>query len=242
MTKTHSGWVTFAGVMLFIAGVLNVIYGIAAIGDSKFFIQDQKYILSNLNTWGWVTLHHRRAAALRRLLALGGRALRPLRGHSGRQPQRIRRAAVNPRVPVLVARHLRHRHHRHLPGRDVRRRGLRGRAEEPGEDPGGAEGPGDLGGLELATHVAPQRGCPSRSRISLTNRRGRESTHVWIRTCPRFGPAGSASSAVGPGRAGNRKPAHPDLGPGRLGQDGAAARLDGGDRTARVDRACRACR
>jgi hypothetical protein len=56
MTKTHSGWVTFAGVMLFIAGVLNIIYGIAAIGDSKFFVQDQKYILSNLNTWGWVTL------------------------------------------------------------------------------------------------------------------------------------------------------------------------------------------
>ena len=56
MEKTRSGWVTFAGVMLLIAGVLNVIYGIAAIGDSKFFVQDQKYILSNLNTWGWVTL------------------------------------------------------------------------------------------------------------------------------------------------------------------------------------------
>ena len=56
MEKTHSGWVTFAGVMLFIAGVLNMIYGIAAIGDSKFFVQDQKYILSNLNTWGWITL------------------------------------------------------------------------------------------------------------------------------------------------------------------------------------------
>ena len=54
--KTRSGWVTFAGIMLFIAGVLNVIYGIAAIGDSKFFVQDQKYILSNLNTWGWITL------------------------------------------------------------------------------------------------------------------------------------------------------------------------------------------
>ena len=54
--KTRSGWVTFAGVMLFLVGVLNVIYGIAAIGDSSFFIQDQKYILSNLNTWGWVTL------------------------------------------------------------------------------------------------------------------------------------------------------------------------------------------
>ena len=56
MSETQSGWVIFAGVMLFIVGVLNVIYGIAAIGDSKFFIQDQKYILSNLNTWGWVTL------------------------------------------------------------------------------------------------------------------------------------------------------------------------------------------
>jgi hypothetical protein len=56
MAKTHSGWVTFAGVMLFIVGILNVVYGIAAIGDSSFFVQDQKYILSNLNTWGWVTL------------------------------------------------------------------------------------------------------------------------------------------------------------------------------------------
>jgi hypothetical protein len=56
MEKTHSGWVTFAGVMLSLVGVLNVIYGIAAIGDSSFFVQDQKYILSNLNTWGWVTV------------------------------------------------------------------------------------------------------------------------------------------------------------------------------------------
>ena len=54
--KTYSGWVIFAAIMLFVVGALNVIYGIAAIGDSKFFVQDQKYILSNLNTWGWVTL------------------------------------------------------------------------------------------------------------------------------------------------------------------------------------------
>ena len=56
MAETRSGWVTFAGVMLFMVGVLNIIYGIAAIGDSSFFLQDQKYILSNLNTWGWLTL------------------------------------------------------------------------------------------------------------------------------------------------------------------------------------------
>jgi hypothetical protein len=56
MNEQRSGWVTFAGALLLIAGSLNVIYGIAAIGDSKFFVHDTKYILSNLNTWGWVTL------------------------------------------------------------------------------------------------------------------------------------------------------------------------------------------
>jgi hypothetical protein len=54
--EQRSGWVTFAVVMLSIVGVLNVIYGIAAISDSSFFINDTRYILSNLNTWGWVTL------------------------------------------------------------------------------------------------------------------------------------------------------------------------------------------
>ena len=56
ISEQRSGWVTFAGVLLLIAGTLNVIYGIAAIGDSKFFVQDTKYIFSNLNTWGWITL------------------------------------------------------------------------------------------------------------------------------------------------------------------------------------------
>jgi hypothetical protein len=56
MNEQRSGWVTFAGVMLLIAGVLNVIYGIAAIGDASFFINDTQYIFSNLNTWGWIIL------------------------------------------------------------------------------------------------------------------------------------------------------------------------------------------
>ena len=54
--KTYSGWVIFAAIMLIIVGILNVIWGIAAIADSKFFVQDQKFILSNLNAWGWITL------------------------------------------------------------------------------------------------------------------------------------------------------------------------------------------
>jgi uncharacterized membrane protein HdeD (DUF308 family) len=51
-----AGWVMFAGIMLLIAGVLNVIYGIAAVDDSKFFVHETQYILSGLNTWGWVTI------------------------------------------------------------------------------------------------------------------------------------------------------------------------------------------
>jgi hypothetical protein len=51
-----AGWLLFAGIMLVLAGILNVIYGIAAIDNSSFFVADSKYILSDLNTWGWVTL------------------------------------------------------------------------------------------------------------------------------------------------------------------------------------------
>jgi hypothetical protein len=56
MIEQRSGWVTFAGIMLLIAGILNVIYGIAAIGNSDFFVHNAHYVLSNLKTWGWVTL------------------------------------------------------------------------------------------------------------------------------------------------------------------------------------------
>jgi hypothetical protein len=51
-----SGWWVFAGVLLLIAGVLNIIYGIAAIGDSKFFTEHGTYIISGLHTWGWILL------------------------------------------------------------------------------------------------------------------------------------------------------------------------------------------
>jgi len=54
--STLSGWWVFAGVLLLVAGVLNIIYGIAAIGDSKFFLDEATFILSSLNTWGWIIL------------------------------------------------------------------------------------------------------------------------------------------------------------------------------------------
>lgn len=51
-----TGWLLFAGIMLMIAGVLNIIWGIAAIGESRFFALNATYILSGLNTWGWIVL------------------------------------------------------------------------------------------------------------------------------------------------------------------------------------------
>ena len=53
----------FAGIMLAIIGVLNVIYGIAAVGDSKFYVRDVEYVFANLNTWGWLLIGRRRGPA-----------------------------------------------------------------------------------------------------------------------------------------------------------------------------------
>jgi hypothetical protein len=52
-----AGWILFAGVMLTLAGILNVIWGIAAIDGSSFFTDEGRYVLfDGLNTWGWFFL------------------------------------------------------------------------------------------------------------------------------------------------------------------------------------------
>jgi hypothetical protein len=48
------GWITFAGIMLMILGIVNVIGGIAAIDDANFYINNAEFQISDLNTWGWV--------------------------------------------------------------------------------------------------------------------------------------------------------------------------------------------
>ena len=50
------GRARFAAVLLMIGGVLNIIYGIAAIGNSKFFVHDTHYVFASLKSWGWITL------------------------------------------------------------------------------------------------------------------------------------------------------------------------------------------
>jgi hypothetical protein len=39
-----------------IAGTLNIIYGIAAVDGAHFYDDTTRYVFSNLNTWGWVTV------------------------------------------------------------------------------------------------------------------------------------------------------------------------------------------
>jgi hypothetical protein len=51
-----TGWWLFAGILLLVAGVLNIIWGIGAVSDAKFFVAGQKYIIGSLHSWGWVTL------------------------------------------------------------------------------------------------------------------------------------------------------------------------------------------
>jgi hypothetical protein len=49
------GRALFAAVLLLIAGTLNIIYGIAAVGNAHFFNNTQ-YVISSLHTWGWITI------------------------------------------------------------------------------------------------------------------------------------------------------------------------------------------
>ncbi|HEY1594183.1 MAG TPA: hypothetical protein VGF74_02205 [Thermoleophilaceae bacterium] len=53
-TERGAGMLAFAGVMLAILGILNVIYGIAAISNSDFYVGHTRFIFNSLNGWGWV--------------------------------------------------------------------------------------------------------------------------------------------------------------------------------------------
>lgn len=50
------GWILFAGIMFLVSATLNVIWGIAAVSNSHFFVGNASYILSDLNTWGWIAI------------------------------------------------------------------------------------------------------------------------------------------------------------------------------------------
>ena len=49
-----AGRVVFVAILLLMVGVLNIIYGIGAISDANFFVNDTRYIFTNLHAMGWV--------------------------------------------------------------------------------------------------------------------------------------------------------------------------------------------
>jgi hypothetical protein len=51
-----AGRVLFAATLLLIVGTLNIIYGIGSLDDANIFVNDQRFIFTNLNTMGWVLI------------------------------------------------------------------------------------------------------------------------------------------------------------------------------------------
>ncbi len=51
-----AGRATFAAMLLLIVGTLNVVYGIGALDSANIFAGDTRFILSDLNTLGWVLI------------------------------------------------------------------------------------------------------------------------------------------------------------------------------------------
>ena len=51
-----TGRVAFAAFLLLIVGILNIIYGFGALDDANIFVNDTRFVLSNLNTMGWILI------------------------------------------------------------------------------------------------------------------------------------------------------------------------------------------
>lgn len=46
----------FAGIVFLLAGIVNIPYGIAAIGNSHFYASGTHYVFGELKLWGWFIL------------------------------------------------------------------------------------------------------------------------------------------------------------------------------------------
>jgi hypothetical protein len=51
-----TGRAIFAATLLLIVGTLNIIYGIGALDGANVLVDDKRYILTDLNTLGWVLI------------------------------------------------------------------------------------------------------------------------------------------------------------------------------------------
>jgi hypothetical protein len=51
-----TGRAFLAATLLMIVGTLNIVYGIGALDGANIFVNDKRYILTDLNTMGWVLI------------------------------------------------------------------------------------------------------------------------------------------------------------------------------------------
>jgi hypothetical protein len=54
-SRPSHGWASFVAAYLFIAGTLDVLWGIAALANKSYFV-DGGLLWSQLSTWGWVAI------------------------------------------------------------------------------------------------------------------------------------------------------------------------------------------
>ena len=111
------GWLVFAGIMLSIIGILNIVHGIAAIDSSTVFTANAKYVITDLNT-GLGAPGRRRDPVPRRLRDLGrlgwGRWVGIISAGCNAAPPDV----LHPGAPAAVRVAVRRRHPRDLrPGR-----------------------------------------------------------------------------------------------------------------------------
>jgi hypothetical protein len=56
-TKSYSGWAAFAGVIMFIVGSLDALWGVAAIAnDDVVIVGGHGALIADVTTWGWIHL------------------------------------------------------------------------------------------------------------------------------------------------------------------------------------------
>jgi hypothetical protein len=52
--EAGSGWISFAGIMILLAGIFNVIDGLVALNNSNYFVNN--LVFGDLRSWGWTVL------------------------------------------------------------------------------------------------------------------------------------------------------------------------------------------
>jgi hypothetical protein len=50
------GRAVFAATLLLMVGFINIIYGIGALDGANIFVNDQRFVFTNLSTMGWVLI------------------------------------------------------------------------------------------------------------------------------------------------------------------------------------------